>query len=33
MRALIFELRPGALAEEGVVDALRKQGAALTARE
>ena len=33
MRALIFELRPGALAEEGVVEALRKQAAALTARE
>jgi PAS domain S-box-containing protein len=33
MRALIFELRPGALAEEGLVGALRKQGAALTARE
>ena len=33
MRALIFELRPGALAEEGLVAALRKQGAALTARE
>ena len=33
MRALIFELRPGALAEEGLVSALRKQGAALTARE
>jgi len=33
MRSLIFELRPGALAEEGLVSALRKQGAALTARE
>jgi PAS domain S-box-containing protein len=33
MRALIFELRPGALAEEGLVAALQKQGAALTARE
>jgi signal transduction histidine kinase len=33
MRALIFELRPGSLAEEGLVQALRKQGAALTARE
>lgn len=33
MRALIFELRPGALAEEGLVDALRKQSAALTAHE
>ena len=33
MRALIFELRPGALAEEGLVSALGKQGAALTARE
>jgi PAS domain S-box-containing protein len=33
MRALIFELRPGALAEEGLVAALRKQAAALTARE
>lgn len=33
MRALIFELRPGALAEEGLVSALRKQAAALTARE
>lgn len=33
MRALIFELRPAALAEEGLVAALRKQGAALTARE
>jgi PAS domain S-box-containing protein len=33
MRALIFELRPGALAEEGLLGALRKQGAALSARE
>jgi len=33
MRALIFELRPASLAEEGVVAALRKQAAALTARE
>jgi signal transduction histidine kinase len=33
MRALIFELRPGALAEEGLLTALRKQAAALTARE
>jgi PAS domain S-box-containing protein len=33
MRALIFELRPGALAEEGLIAALRKQAAALTARE
>jgi PAS domain S-box-containing protein len=33
MRALIFELRPGALAEEGLVEALRKQAAALSARE
>jgi signal transduction histidine kinase len=33
MRALIFELRPGALAEEGLVAALTKQAAALTARE
>ncbi|MCW2527194.1 MAG: putative two-component system sensor kinase [Pseudonocardiales bacterium] len=33
MRALIFELRPAALAEEGLVAALRKQAAALTARE
>ena len=33
MRALIFELRPGALAEEGLVHALRKQAAALSARE
>lgn len=33
MRALIFEMRPGALAEEGVVTALTRQAAALTARE
>jgi signal transduction histidine kinase len=33
MRALIFELRPEALLEEGLVGALQKQGAALTARE
>src|ERR1700677_1365727 len=32
-RALIFELRPSALAEEGLVAALRKQAAALSARE
>ncbi|MEQ7127793.1 GAF domain-containing protein [Actinopolymorpha sp. B11F2] len=32
MRALIFELRPQALAEEGLVAALRKQLAALQAR-
>jgi signal transduction histidine kinase len=33
MRALIFELRPGALAEEGFAAALRKQAAAMAARE
>jgi PAS domain S-box-containing protein len=33
MRALIFELRPTALAEEGLLGALRKQAAALSARE
>jgi PAS domain S-box-containing protein len=33
MRALIFELRPGALAEEGLGAALAKHSAALTARE
>lgn len=33
MRALIFELRPGALGEEGLVTALTRQAAALTARE
>jgi PAS domain S-box-containing protein len=32
MRALIFELRPDALAEEGLVVALQRQTAALTAR-
>jgi PAS domain S-box-containing protein len=32
MRALIFELRPDALAEEGLVEALGKQASALTAR-
>ncbi len=32
MRALIFELRPGALAEEGLVAAVCKQAAALGAR-
>ncbi|SNR90294.1 Histidine kinase-, DNA gyrase B-, and HSP90-like ATPase [Geodermatophilus saharensis] len=32
MRALIFELRPGALAEEGLAAALGKQAAALAAR-
>ena len=32
MRALIFELRPDALAEEGLVQALSKQASALTAR-
>lgn len=32
MRALIFELRPDALAEEGLVAALTKQASALTAR-
>ena len=32
MRALIFELRPGALAEEGLAAALRKQAAALSSR-
>jgi signal transduction histidine kinase len=32
MRALIFELRPGALAEEGLVAAVCKQAAALEAR-
>lgn len=31
--ALIFELRPGALAEEGLVEALRKQALATAARE
>jgi PAS domain S-box-containing protein len=33
MRSLLFELRPGALAQEGLVAAVRKQCAALTARE
>jgi PAS domain S-box-containing protein len=33
MRALIFELRPGALQEEGLATALRKHTAALSARE
>jgi signal transduction histidine kinase len=33
MRALIFELRPGALGEEGLVAALTKQAAVLSARE
>jgi signal transduction histidine kinase len=33
MRALIFELRPGALQEEGLVAALQKHSAALSARE
>ncbi|MFN8167706.1 MAG: histidine kinase [Candidatus Nanopelagicales bacterium] len=33
MRALIFELRPGALAEEGLASALGKQAAAVAARE
>jgi signal transduction histidine kinase len=33
MRALIFELRPGALAEEGLVAAVAKQASALGARE
>jgi PAS domain S-box-containing protein len=33
MRALIFELRPAALAEEGLVSALRKQAAVLSDRE
>jgi signal transduction histidine kinase len=33
MRALIFELRPDALAEEGLVAALDEQAAALSARE
>jgi len=32
-RALIFELQPGALAEEGLVAALAKQASALSARE
>jgi PAS domain S-box-containing protein len=33
MRALIFELRPGSLADQGLADALRTQCAAITARE
>lgn len=33
MRALIFELRPEALSEEGLVSALRKQSAGLSSRE
>ena len=33
MRALIFELRPGALREEGLVAALRKQAAGMAARD
>lgn len=33
MRMLIFELRPGALAEEGLVNAVRKLAAAVSARE
>jgi signal transduction histidine kinase len=33
MRALIFELQPGALGEEGLVAALTKQASALSARE
>ena len=33
MRALIFELRPDALAEEGLAGAVRKQAAAITARD
>jgi signal transduction histidine kinase len=33
MRALIFELRPRGLAEEGLVSALAKHGAAVSARE
>jgi signal transduction histidine kinase len=33
MRALIFELRPGGLAEEGLVSALTKHAAAVSARE
>jgi signal transduction histidine kinase len=33
MRALIFELRPGALSEEGLAAALHKHGAAIQARE
>jgi PAS domain S-box-containing protein len=33
MRALIFELRPGALEEEGLYEALRKHAAAVQGRE
>ena len=33
MRALILELQPGALAEEGLVAALTQQASALSARE
>jgi signal transduction histidine kinase len=33
MRALLFELRPGSLREEGLAAALRKQAAAIGARE
>lgn len=33
MRALIFEVRPGALAEEGLAQALTRQAAAISARE
>jgi signal transduction histidine kinase len=33
MRALIFELRPGGLAEEGLVAALTKHAAAVSARQ
>jgi PAS domain S-box-containing protein len=33
MRALIFELRPGALEEEGLLQALRKHAAAVAGRE
>lgn len=33
MRALIFELRPQSLTDEGLVAALRRQGAAVSARE
>ncbi|MGI8689121.1 MAG: sensor histidine kinase [Thermomicrobiales bacterium] len=33
MRMLIFELRPGALAEEGLVSAVRKLAASVSARE
>lgn len=32
MRALVFELRPGALADEGLVEALRHQAAVLSSR-